>query len=334
MRDHEANLRESGWHQAQAGAARHRGRQGTCGARALDGTAGGGDAGVADGDEPMDGAAVAAWEARIAELRTRRDRLGAQVATHDAERREADGQHARARRPSPWTRNGSPVDRETAALAERERALESERERVRTELAAATAREHTARTAVDEVRAADAADRERLAAAERAATGARERLRAADERLRTADHARLEARLALDALREQLLVELAGLGALGLARLREVAGLEGTEVRRADTRNAEPGADDTEADADVETADVETAALAAALDTVAGSWSASAPAGEPPSPGRLATLRRRFHELGAVNPFAVRSTPRSGPAWSCSRVRRPICRRRSPERAA
>ncbi len=34
-------------------------------------------------------------------------------------------------------------------------------------------------------------------------------------------------------------------------------------------------------------------------------WTARAPAGEPPSPARLASLRRRFHELGAVNPFAA-----------------------------
>ena len=308
VRDHEANLREIGWTRPRQSASTPRppGREQRSrpwmGPRA-------GNPVAPESEEPTDGAAVAAWEARIAELRARRDRLATQAAAHDAERREADGQHARAQATLAMDEERiARADRESAALAEREQALESERERVRTELATATAREQTARTAVDEVRAADAADRERLAAAERAATGARERLRAADDRLRTADHARLEARLALDALREQLLVELAGLGALGLARLREVAGLETTEPSRADTRIDEPRAetaDDLEADTDVETADVETAALAAALDTVAGAWSASAPADEPPSPGRLATLRRRFHELGAVNPFAV-----------------------------
>ena len=145
------------------------------------------------------------------------------------------------RRPSPWTRNGSPVRTarrpRSPSGSGRSRASENGSG---SELATATAQEHTARTAVDEVRAADAADRERLAAAERAATGARERLRAADERLRAADHARLEARLALDALREQLLVELAGLGALGLARLREAAGIGGAEPPRADIRTDDP----------------------------------------------------------------------------------------------
>ena len=233
VRDHETRLRESGWHQAQAERLDAEAARARAALEALDGTAEGRTADVADGDEGTDGGAVNAWEARIAELRARRDRLAAQVATHETERREADGRHARAQASLAMDEERiARADRETTALTERERALEGERDRVRTELAAATAREQTARTAVDEVRAADAADRERLAAAERAAMGARERLRAADERLRASDHARLEARLALDALREQLLVELAGLGALGLARLREAAGLDGTEPPR------------------------------------------------------------------------------------------------------
>ncbi|HET9852906.1 MAG TPA: AAA family ATPase, partial [Candidatus Limnocylindrales bacterium] len=42
-----------------------------------------------------------------------------------------------------------------------------------------------------------------------------------------------------------------------------------------------------------------------ALASAAPTWEAIAPDGEPPSPARLATLRRRFHDLGAVNPFAA-----------------------------
>ena len=34
-------------------------------------------------------------------------------------------------------------------------------------------------------------------------------------------------------------------------------------------------------------------------------WAAAPPTEEPPSPGRLTTLRRRYHELGAANPYAV-----------------------------
>ncbi len=45
--------------------------------------------------------------------------------------------------------------------------------------------------------------------------------------------------------------------------------------------------------------------LEAALDILAPRWAEAAPDGELPSPGRLAVLRRRFHELGAANPFAV-----------------------------
>ena len=38
---------------------------------------------------------------------------------------------------------------------------------------------------------------------------------------------------------------------------------------------------------------------------VAERWAAEPPTDAPPSPGRLAQLRRRFHELGAANPYAV-----------------------------
>ena len=55
---------------------------------------------------------------------------------------------------------------------------------------------------------------------------ARERLRAADDRARGAEVAAMEARLGLDGLREQLLVELAGLGEVGLRHLAEAAGIE------------------------------------------------------------------------------------------------------------
>ncbi len=38
---------------------------------------------------------------------------------------------------------------------------------------------------------------------------------------------------------------------------------------------------------------------------ILAAWAAEAPTAEPPSPGRLATLRRRYHELGAANPLAI-----------------------------
>jgi len=38
-------------------------------------------------------------------------------------------------------------------------------------------------------------------------------------------------------------------------------------------------------------------------------WTVEPSSAEAPSPGRLATLRRRFHELGAANPFAIAMGP-------------------------
>jgi chromosome segregation protein len=49
----------------------------------------------------------------------------------------------------------------------------------------------------------------------------------------------------------------------------------------------------------------EVAALEAALDAIAPAWADRPPTESPPSAIRLGQLRRRFHELGAVNPYAV-----------------------------
>jgi chromosome segregation protein len=79
-------------------------------------------------------------------------------------------------------------------------------------------------------------------------------------------------------------VELAGLGELGLASL----GIEPPAHEESD----ESIADDT-------------AALEAALAGAAARWAADPPPDPAPTPGRLAQLRRRYHELGAANPYAV-----------------------------
>jgi chromosome segregation protein len=174
----------------------------------------------------------------------------------------------------------------------------AERDSVGAELAIATQREEGAAAALAELRAADAAARDRLGVAEREAVAARERLRAADERLRATERADLEARLGRDSLREQLLVELAGLGDLGLRRLRAEAGSgDGIPAATANPTDAAvivPAGDDDDA-----------AALEAALAAVAERWATEPPPAEAPGSGRLATLRRRYHELGAANPFAV-----------------------------
>jgi chromosome segregation protein len=222
-------------------------------------------------------AAIQAWETRVAELRASRDRLASHLAEEEARRRDAESARTRAEAGVAMGEERSArAERDLAALSDRERALLAEREELTGELADAVAREEASRAALDEVRQADAEDRRRLAAAEAAAAFARDGLRVAEERLRGAEVADLEARLGLDAIREQLLVELAGLGGLGLHAL----GVSG----------------------DV---DDEAAALETALGAQGRRWATEAPVAEAPPPGRLAYLRRRYHELGAANPFAV-----------------------------
>ena len=143
--------------------------------------------------------------------------------------------------------------------------------------------------------AADAADRERFRRAEMAVAEARNALRHAEELVRAATVQELEARLGIDGVREQALVELAGLGDLGVRAL-------------APTGNSDAGAaldTDTTLQPDGEPTDDDGARLAAALAREGERWAVSAQAEEGPPPGRLAGLRRRFHELGAANPFAA-----------------------------
>jgi len=283
VRETETTTREAAWHQAQqqrldADVARLRDD--------LPATPEGADPGATTAGG--DGTAIAAWETRAAELRERRDRLAARLATHDGTRRDAE--HARARAEAAVTNAEERIaraDRESAALVERETSIVDQRDRLRTDVATATTLERDARDALMALHTADAADRSRLAEAERAASTAREKLRSADDRARAADHAELEARLGLDSLREGVLVELAGLGELGFASLgiaRSVA------------------AEDEDAEAD---APDDTAALDAALSSIAERWQTEPPPADAPSPGRLGQLRRRYHELGAANPYAV-----------------------------
>ena len=155
----------------------------------------------------------------------------------------------------------------------------------------------------------DRAERGRLADAERAATAARERLRVTDDRARASDVAAMEARLNLESLREQVLVELAGMGEVGLRHLAEAAAVEPSDGHGGATTAGAPttGGGDEDRRRGTHEADgsAEGAALEAALERLAPAWSVEPPPVEPPTPGRLAVLRRRFHELGAANPFAV-----------------------------
>ncbi len=286
LRESEAVAREAAWHEAQQArldAELTRLRESVATEPLTDG-----EPAI---DQPIgdERSALTAWESRATELRERRDRLAARSASHDAQRRDAE--HARARAEAAVAiaeERTARADREAEALVERENALGSERDAISTEIATATTREREAREALLALHAADAADRARLAESERAAASARDRLRAADERARAADHAELEARLGLESLRDSVLIELAGLGELGLASLG-IALPEATV--EADTA--------TQSEADDSTA------LESALTALSERWSVEAPTDAPPTPGRLAQLRRRYHELGAANPYAV-----------------------------
>ncbi len=294
----EAVVRESAWHEGQVerlGAELDRARAvaATLGSDAPAADPAGSHGDAAGGSVVRDGAAIAAWELRAGELRARRDRVAEEDRTSEAVRRDAEHRRARAEASAQLAEERmARADRDLAQLGDRARALGEATDALRQELASTAANELAARETLASTRMADAADRERLAQAEHEAAAARDRLRAADERLRSADHADLEARLGLDALREGVIAELAGLGPLGLTRLVAVAGVEAAP-------RPSPAPDD---DADLSD---EVAALEAALADVGPIWAGGPPSEQPPSAIRLGQLRRRFHELGAVNPYAV-----------------------------
>ena len=105
------------------------------------------------------------------------------------------------------------------------------------------------------------------------------------------------------------------MGEVGLRHLAEAAGIEPQprwrrrrRRRPRSQREGETAGDGTEDDGEAlgeADGSAEGAALEAALERLAPAWSVEPPPVEPPTPGRLAVLRRRFHELGAANPFAV-----------------------------
>jgi chromosome segregation protein len=293
----EAVVRESAWHDAQAERLTAELERARVAALALRGRPerAGGDDGPASREATQDGDAIATWESRAADLRVRRDRLAEGARTVEAARREADQRRTRAEASAQLAEERmARAELELASIGARERALTTERDALRDEVASSAEREKAARAELAASRAADAVDRERLASAEQEAAAARDRLRAADERLRTADHADLEARLGLDALREGVVAELAGIGPIGISRLHAAAGMEaGLPPAASVPVDGEPGQSE-------EVADLETA-----LALVTPIWTSQPPPETPPSAVRLGQLRRRFHELGAANPYAV-----------------------------
>ena len=244
--------------------------------------------GRADTPAVEDGA-LATWQARAIELRDRRDRLVVRSGELDTDRRVAE--QARSRAEGAVAQAEARIARaevEAADLAARADGASAERGSLQAEIARVTTAERQTRDALTALHAADAADRARLTEAERAASGAREALRAADDRLRSADRTELEARLGMEGLREGVLVELAGLGDPGLAGLAAIGGAI------VDPGVAQPG--------EIED---DPSAFESALDAAAIEWAATPPSDPPPAAAALARLRRRYHELGAANPFAV-----------------------------
>ena len=321
----EAAVRETAWHAAQLArlegeAARDREALERLGPDDEGRPARSAAAGSVTASDP---GALATWQARAEELRVRRDRLAAVQAEGDRARRDAEARRARGEAALAFDETRiARVEADLAALVESEEGLRAGLDRVEVDLGSAELRETAAAASVAELLSADASDRDRLTAAERSASAARERLRAAESSLRAAEVADLEARLALESVREGLLVELAGLGEIAVRAVvtsvdagdgpgaveatGEGAGDAGSWLRAA--RGAAPAAVEVEGDGVEGTGAAEPEdglELATALATAAPRWARAEPPTDAPSAGRLAHLRRRYHELGAGNPFAV-----------------------------
>ncbi len=320
----ETIAREAAWRSSQASrleADRDRLRESVKQAAAASEAADFGAARDAAAAAPNDDRATALreWEARAVSLRARRDQLATEEATLEGIRREAEAHRARAAAAANLDQERiASLERQTADLVKREQEIDSERESLGEELAAAGLREAAVRLELDELRAAAAAARAGLAAAETAAGQSRERLRTCQERVRGAEVAELEARLALDAIREQVLVELAGMGDLGIQLLINEASGEDDDAPLPElpAESAAPGVfaawswerDATSATPGETGPDDAAASSGITLESVLSQaterW-AEGSAVEPPGTSKLAALRRRFHELGAPNPFAA-----------------------------
>jgi chromosome segregation protein len=239
-------------------------------------------------------------EARVAAARSMRDQRSAALKEQVRRRGEADELRRRAEIGATMDeRRLAEVEAERTRIAGSEADLGAQRERVTASLAAATAEEQAIGVQLDALLDAGRDERARLAAAETSAAAARERLRAAEARGRTAEVAEMQARLHADSARESLLVELAGIGPDGLAALRGSATTDAPDGRP-------PASSSDFAIPVVSSAEELTPALESALDASMSRWRASVAAPpEAPSPGRLASLRRRYQELGASNPFAA-----------------------------
>jgi len=275
-------------------------------------------------------AEIAALDAGVAGLTRERDRwAGSARAARD--RLEADRERRRRAelRIAMDGARAEELERDLARLVGAEADLSVQRDGAAATLAEATAEEQRASAGLRDLEASGTDERARLVVAERTANEARERLRTAEARARAVEVRMLEVRVQLDAAREGLLVELAAIGPEGLAALRAetapaaepapAAGPAPAAAPAAPTAppaviapvgSSVPGADTAVPDA-IALEDDRTAALEGALDAALEAWRGAVAAGTPPSAtpapggGRLTTLRRRYHELGAGNPYAA-----------------------------
>ena len=237
-------------------------------------------------------AEIGALEARMSALRAEQERHAAAAATARRRREEADDVRRRAE-----VRVGIDVARLDELERETQRLVGTRSEQLdaaaqlRERLAVATAEQDQVAAALRTLEASSVDERLRRREAEEVGAVAREQLRVAETRTRAAEVAQLQVRLQLDAGREALLVELAGIGGDGLRALLADA-VDGTASAEA----SDPASD--------EIGDL----LEAAMDAAFERWRAERASGMPGttvSASRLGALRRRYHELGAGNPFAA-----------------------------
>jgi chromosome segregation protein len=245
------------------------------------------------------------WEARIAELRRRREAAAREADAAGKGLREAEDRRRRAEMTLTMeSARIEAIEPELGRLVEAESTASDGLQRLATEIASLREAESSARGAIEGLEGEDAEERGRLADMEKAAAAARERLRAAEERSRSAEVSELEARLAIDTVRESLLVELAGLGPVGLRALRVGEGITPESV--APEATVSESSDGSASEQEAASAEERLAEdLERALDEAIAAWASAAPETEPPTSGRLSSLRRRYHELGAANPFAA-----------------------------
>jgi chromosome segregation protein len=239
------------------------------------------------GDKPMPDRRGEELDRRRRQLLDERGKVAAEAQRADEQQRRTEEARRRAEIALAMAEPRSlEIDAQLEQLAAREQEQVTQAERLAAELATAAEADERANSELEVVLGEEAQDRRLLIEAERAATDARERLRRAEARSRAAEVAVMEARLHLEQVREQLLVELAAIGGDGLTALRRAVGDEQESTDLA--------------------ADVLGTELESALEAAIERWRSANQDPEPaPGTGRLAALRRRFHELGAGNPFAI-----------------------------